>query len=184
MGWRDELNSDYREGIDLYDARFRWFVRYVFDGVIASPGVTEATARGAVIAAYNAQFPTGAVQIDPGIFFDAMVSRHGPWASLKTWIIERADFRDRWAESLIEGTLPPVTEMTYDLLAGNMFEGIGQPADLIYTETRETTPGPTFNYLTERRWVSASLGKTVRRLYTNTFDGTRVNVIAGDPEVV
>lgn len=188
------INGDLQDCLAPVRDRFRRAMLAIFDYAVANPTQgSAATAQNGIASAFKATYADGLVS--PGITIEAFVTvfntRHGAgananarWVSIRDYIVARKDFRARYVAAMEEGTLPDIPTLVFDELVGDKASGIPQSADLVVTEERETTPGPTYNFLTSTTYSSASLGKSVCRRNTNTFDGQRVQVVHEPLEIV
>ena len=191
------LNDDVKDVVTLLAVRICAWLGFVFDYATnpANAASTYNTTRTAIGNTYNAAYPAAAVSLNSATLFDSFVLRHGvgatnnaKWTSIITFLTTYKDFKPKVMRIYEEGSLKGLAELWYMRIAGDReyYDGGDYlpAADLVYTESRETVPGPTFNFIKERRWASASLGKAVRRVTTNTFDGTRVNRAEGLLEII
>lgn len=189
------INDDLKDCLTPVRDRFRFALSTIFDYSVANPTQGNAgAAQSAINSTFSGTYADGLVSpgIDIDTFTQSFVNRHGVganinqrWVSVRDYIVERSSHKSRVLGSYEEGVLLSLPELWFRKIAGGIGETVDDPAaDLVYTETRETTPGPTFNMITERRWESASLGKTVIKTYTNVLVGNKVEVTESPIEVI
>jgi len=171
--------------------RTRWLLSALFDYCITNPNSTPASAQAALVTAYNAQWPLAIVNIDPALFLTAFLNRHGQgvnvsekYAFIKQWVVMHRDLKKSFLNCFEEGVLKPIPDLWQEQLEGSLLKGIAQPSDVEVIEIRDTSPGPTFNFIIERQLRSVSRGITIRKRFINTFDGQRVIISEGPLEKV
>lgn len=179
------LRPDVQDFLTLSLVRLRTVLGAIFDVVHATPAITYTNLKTQVAAAYTAAHPAPQmVTIDTGLAIDALIARHGAGAtptekyqSFRSRVLNFAGLKAAFVRASESAPDYTVAEMWLYRMLGNIPGEIdGVPvADLVYQETRSAAQDYTEGFVTEERWSSASLGKTVRRRYVlSILDGRAV----------
>jgi len=177
-----EVNGDLQDCLAPVAARFRQAMSDIFDYCVANPAQgNPATAQTAIATAFKVHYPDGL--ISPGITIEqgtlAFVNRHGvgattalKWVSVRDFIVERSGLKSAVLLWLEEENIPDLATLWFRRITGHDAEGVfTPPQDTEYVETRKydvPRTDPRYGYITMKVWSSASLGKSVRQMFTLT----------------
>lgn len=162
-----------------------WLKRALYDYLRANPAATQVQAAAYINGLADA-YPSDEWGVRDRVALLAVyVINAGGWAALKALIAAHDwDVVSRVAPEL-GMSAPAAGEVAHWRIAGNDAWGIPQALDAHEpTPLRETADGPTKGFLVAEYRESASLGLCVQRVWTNTYDGQRVQRSAGPWEVM